>query len=157
MKRLLLFALLALIACTGTVEQGTPIFLVVGYQADAADGAEGKVGLVEDTFGVSGASENRLSFVTSQDLPAAPVAYDLTDRDNTRDTLIVLSRNDGSANVADSTAFLSFLNLENIDPADPANFTTARETLDLSTLAAEPGSPAAKNVAASSRLISGVG
>ena len=140
MKRLLLLTLLVLTACTGTTEQGTPIFLVVGYQADAADGAEGKVGLIEDTFGVSGASEDRLSFVTSRDLPAAPVAYDLTDRDNLRDTLVVLSRNDGSANVADSTAFLSFFNIGGVDPADPANFTLTRD-LPLSTLDAEPGLP----------------
>ena len=141
MTRVALLLLLTLTACTGTVEQGTPIFLVVGYQADPADGAEGKVGLVEDTFGVSGASEDRLSFVTSRDLPAAPVAYDLTHRANLRDTLVVLSRNDGSVNVADSAAFLSFFNLEGIDPTDPVSFTTARETLALSILTAEPNVP----------------
>ncbi len=123
MKRLFTSLLFALVACTGTTESGVPILLVVGYQENVADGAEGQVGLIEDTFDVAGTARE-ISFVegSSRPLPARPIAYDLTDRDNSRDTLVVLSRNDGAANVNDSAAFLNFFNLTGVDADNPAAF-----------------------------------
>ena len=148
MKYLLtLFALLSLVACTGTTESGVPILLVVGYQEDVADGAEGQVGLIEDTFDVAGTARE-ISFVegSSRPLPARPIAYDLTERDNSRDTLVVLSRNDGVANVNDSAAFLNFFNLTGVDADNPAAFErTGLEELELSADAldtTEPDPPA---------------
>ena len=134
MKRFFTLILFALVACTGTTETGVPILLVVGYQENAADGAEGQVGLVRDTFDVAGAARE-ISFVegSSRPLPAAPIAFDLTDRSNTRDTLVVLSRNDGAANVNDSEAFLNFFNLEGVGADDPTAFErTGLEELELS-------------------------
>ncbi len=142
MKRFaLLFALLvsllmSLVACTGTSETGTPILLVVGYEA----GAQGSVALVEDAFAVSGASPDRLTFLegSSRFLPAAPVAHDLTDRNFTRDSLVVLSRDDAASG---SAAFLSFFDLENLSASNLANFQLTRENVALNANALDTTEP----------------
>ena len=139
MKRHLIsgLALMVLLgACTGTSESGVPVLLVVGYQDDVNNGAEGKIGLVNDTFGIAGPSPDRLSFIegSSRDLPATPLAYDITDRSNSRDSLVVLSRNDSSANgTGGNLAFLSFFNLSSVDPDDPTSFEATRDDVALNT------------------------
>lgn len=120
--------LLALTACTGTGEEGTPILLVVGYQSDAA-GAAGKVGLVRSTFGVPGAARE-LSLTASRNLPAAPIAYDVTDRSNDRNELVVLSR--GASPAPDAPAFLSFFNLAGIGSRNLKAFKPMRPEVALS-------------------------
>ena len=113
-------------ACTGTSESGVPTLLVVGYQTDPTNGEEGRVGLVNDTFGDEGASPDRLAFVegSSRDLPATPIAYDITDRSNLRDTLVVLSRNNTAPG---NLAFLSLFNLSSVNPNDPTTFERLQE------------------------------
>ena len=115
---LTLLPLLSLAACTGTSESAVPVLLVVGYE-NAAD-EEGSLGLVEDTFNLSGDAREILFVPGSRrPLPAAPIAYDITGRSENRTTLVALSR-DSAAN--GNAAFLNFFNVDGIDPDNPAAF-----------------------------------
>jgi hypothetical protein len=108
----------ALSACTGTFEPANPVLLVVGY----GEGDEGRVALIEDSFGESGPAEDRLEFLEDsvRMLPAPAVAYDVTDRERARGRLVVLSRE--AAVAGSATGYLTFFSLRGVDPASPTAF-----------------------------------
>jgi len=108
----------ALSACTGTFEEPNPVLLVVGYEEEE----EGRVALIRDSFGGADADEGRLEFLESsvQDLPAPPVSYDVTDRENARGRLVVLSRGPDAGGSA--TGYLTLFSLRGIDPDAPTAF-----------------------------------
>ncbi|CAA9554946.1 MAG: hypothetical protein AVDCRST_MAG86-130 [uncultured Truepera sp.] len=127
MRRFLLlfvvsFLVPALSACTGTFEPSNPVLLVTGYRDDAGS----HVALIEDSFGETGPSEDRLRFLPDsvQNLPAPAASYDIVDREGTRNTLVVLSR--GAVVAGNSTSYLTFLSLRSIDPDNPVNFEPTR-------------------------------
>jgi len=113
----------ALSACTGTFEPPSPLLLVVGYEE--GEGTQGRVALIRDSFGGADPDEGRLEFLGSsvRDLPSPPVSYDVTNRENARGTLVVLSR--ASAAGGSATGYLTLFSLRGIDPDAPAAF---RET-----------------------------
>jgi hypothetical protein len=115
-------------ACTGTFEPANPVLLVVGYE----DGGESRVALIEDSFGTTGVVEGRLEFLENsvQALPAPAVAYDVTDRERARGTLVVLSREQPAGGSA--TGYLSFFSLRGIDPESPTAFVQTRDPLVIS-------------------------
>lgn len=123
MKRFLIVtAVLAstLAACTGSREATNPVLLVVGYNS----GEEGRVALIKDRFGEVGTvdPDNQLEFLPGsvRNLPAPAVAYDVTNRDISRDRLVVLSREEAVAGRA--TGHLNLFSLRNIDPDNPTAF-----------------------------------
>lgn len=116
-------SVLALGACTGTSEPLNPVLLVTGYEGDAGP----QVALIRDSFGTTGASPERLTFLPEsvQPLPESAVSYDVVDREGTRDALVVLSRAAPVAGAA--TGYLNFFALSGIDPNDPAAFIETRQ------------------------------
>lgn len=114
---------LALGACTGTSEPLNPVLLVTGLEGAAGP----QVALIRDSFGATGASDERLTFLSesTRPLPAPAVSYDVVDREGTRGALVVLSRADPVAGAA--TGYLNFFALSGIDPNDPATFRQTRQ------------------------------
>jgi hypothetical protein len=129
LKLLAGLGVLALGACTGTSEPLNPVLLVTGLEGAAGP----QVALIRDSFGTTGASDERLTFLSesTRPLPAPAVSYDVVDREGTRGALVVLSRADPVAGAA--TGYLNFFALSGIDPNDPAAFTETRQ------LSLEPG------------------
>lgn len=106
----LLLAALVLVllsACTGTRSTRAPTLLLVGY----SEGGAGRLGVVEDTFLTDDAVANRFRFLSLAPLPAAPVAYDVSDRGGVRSELFVLSRAGSSAE-----AYLSIFGISSLTP-----------------------------------------
>ena len=116
----LLLLLLFLSACSGTSESQASILLVIGFDK--------KVGLLDACLITSeiaddcpsstiATEENERPLLFEHDLPegSEPISFDITDRDNKRDELVVLSAK-GSGN--QRTAYLSFFRVSGINP-DP--------------------------------------
>lgn len=113
------FALLFLVACTGSTEAPNPVLLVVGFDsAPNATGAE--VGLVRDDLSQS---QTRLTFLPGsvRTLAAPATAYDVVDRAGARSSLVVLSRSD-TPGTGSETGTLTTFRLTGIDPTDPVAF-----------------------------------
>lgn len=124
MTRLLsLFALLLLAACTGSSEAPVPILLVVGY----SDATGANVGLIQDDLGQA---QTRLTFVPNSARPLTfpAVDFDVVDRENGRNSLVVLSR-DGARTTTGSVGTLTTFRLTGIDPENPANFVETSEVV----------------------------
>jgi hypothetical protein len=137
--RATLYALLGaalLGACTGTTEPGNPVLLIVGQ----GDTEASEVILVEDTFAVRGATEDRFAFVegSARPLPAPAVAYDVVDRTTTRRELVVLSR--GTPQAGGAPAQLTFFALSGLNAANSGAFTQTRQ-LDFAELEILPNLP----------------
>lgn len=138
MKRTLVltFALLALLlaSCTGSYEAPNPVLLITNIPRVAADGTPtNALGIIRDSLNTDQATrKGRFTFLpgSERSLPAPPQSFDITNRANARNTLVVLSR--ASAQAATTPlSYLSFFNIAGLDgsESDPtvAGFTNDRE------------------------------
>lgn len=117
---------LLLSACTGSQEPLNPVLLLTGFQRPVAGSAPtNHVGIIQDSLD-SGDSE-RLTFLPEsvRELPAPSVAYDVTNRENARNTLVVLSR--GGNNAAGAPGYLSFFTTSGLRSDDISGFKLSRE------------------------------
>jgi len=130
MKRLTttLLSLLVLAGCTGTVEPPLPTLLAVGV----VQGERAQVALVETVLTRTDEEGGGYTFLESsrQDLAAPAVDFDVTEREDARTQLVVLSR------AEDNEGFIDFFTFSGINPGDPSGFTPVanRPRLTLSEL-----------------------
>lgn len=126
--------ILLLASCTGSYEAPNPVLLITGFTRTIGSAAEYKVGIVRDSLAAN--ERGRFTYLPGSEraLPAPPQAYDMTNRSDARDNLIVLSR----ASAAPATtppSFLSFFATSRLDgsESDPnvGNFKAGR-TVDFS-------------------------
>ncbi len=125
MKCFFIALCLLLSACTGTQEVGVARLIVM-----ASGGDTNSLSLAQDQFFSDRNAINRFEFLKELSLPASPIAYDVSDRNANRDTLVIVSQNE-------SDTFLSFVQLNNINPEAPDAFSFSRDTLSLASLLAE--------------------
>ncbi len=137
-RRSLGLALLALLlgACTGSFEAPNPVLLVTGFQRGVAGGSPtNHVGLIRDSLALS---DSRFTFLDDsvRALPAPSRSYDVTNRENARNTLVVLSRDAGTA--GSSSSYVSSFSLSRISADAPRNFRRTRPDLDINTVVPVP-------------------
>jgi hypothetical protein len=128
---------LALSACTGSSETPTPVLLVVGFQREADDSLTNHIGLIRDSLDQS---STRFDFLTAsvRDLPQPPRAYDLTNREDARNTVVVLSRaQDPDLETDVFESYLSFFSLSRIDADNPVRFSRTRDDFNFHSEALE--------------------
>lgn len=125
---LLLLALAALSGCTGTTGEQPSVLLIVGY----TDAAGGKVALLRSETLCTGpdprCQAQSLLPGSERPLPAPPVAYDLANRPQARDELVVLSR---AGTAVNGPAFLNFFLSANLSPDLPVEFAESRPAVAL--------------------------
>lgn len=101
--------------CTGTSEETVQTLLVVGYNPTEDQGAIALIedlGDIEEGFNLLEASVRLLD-------TGSIVGYDIVDRTNTREQLVVLTRDESATGEG---AFLTFINLAGVDPMSPTAF-----------------------------------
>lgn len=119
---------LPLSACTGSFEDPDPVLLVTGFQRVSGTTATNHVGLISDNLNLdSDTLAARFDFLTDsvRNLPAPAVSYDITNRENARNTLIVLSRGlneDDNPATPPYSSFLSFFSINQIKVDNPVDF-----------------------------------
>jgi len=128
MKCFFIALCLLLNACTGTQEVGVARLIVM-----ASGGDTNSLRLAQDQFFSDRSAANRFEFLKELNLPASPIAYDLSDRNGTRETLVIVSQNE-------TDTFLSFVQLNDINPEAPDAFSFSRDSLSLASLLAEDDS-----------------
>ena len=116
-----------LAACTGSFEPPNPVLLVTGYQ----DAAGAKVALIRSTSNPQ-MRANRLTFLREsvRALPALAVSYDVTNREQARNAVVILSRSPATG-PAGSRGFLTTFSLAGIDPDTPTAFAQIGAPLEI--------------------------
>ncbi len=108
------FTLLALTSCTGSYEAPNPVLLVTAYTTAESGTPQHRIGIVRDDLRPN--ESERLTFLPGsvRDLPAPPQAFDITNRADARNTLVVLSRATADA-ATTPPSYLTFFNLSRLD------------------------------------------